>query len=454
MNLKIFLSTKSALLALLLLAVVVAVPVSATDTPLFSIPGKMTVVFPNDGISTFSSVDYGPLSIPQGLLVSPSSHETTALSSEVNEPRYTLVAFNDPISTRSDVMTISITLYGIPYNITLEKMNFEFINDGIDFYKGSIPGIDNSVVIITVDDDNTLHGSIQLPDDCIEIYPVQDKLHSLRTSQSLHVIYSQKDIVYNETSEIPFCGVEFANEGAGFDIQNDDAFSLSSSSLGEYDWAYINILVVTDAKFYSMALNWKVSAQQYIAQANYYFQRPDINVVLSVVAYDDSNMSMISNHPDVEVRPWSAVSSIYLGNTLSAKNADICLYLGEYDATTQENYLGYTMTRHCWAQMKGKSPFISFYDGSEPARRCVIIHELGHMLGADHPYACSWKVQDGSMWGHSTRYSVMTDTFKGSNHLCEFSSSNLSYHGDSYHDNAKYIRLTKHSISQYRYWVI
>ncbi|MDV0444423.1 zinc-dependent metalloprotease family protein [Methanorbis rubei] len=450
MSLKKIFSTKLVLLVLLLLVAVIAVPVSATDTPLFSIPGKTTVVFPNDGVSMFRSVDYGPLDIPEGLLVSSMSDDISSQSSNADEASYTLVTFDDVIPVRSNSISIPITLYGIDYTIFLEKMNFDPLNDGIDSYQGSIPGIDNSVVIITVGDDNIFYGSIQLPDDYIEIYPVQDRDHSLRTTQLLHVIYSQKDVVYNETSDVSFCGVDSTIDGIGLNFHNDDVISSLSNDLGEYDWAYINVLVVTDTEFYSMVPNWKVSAQQYMAQANYYFQRPDIKVVLSVIDYDDSKMSDISNHPSVKTQPWGSVSSVYLNNALSARNVDICLYLGGYDVA-QDDYLGYAMTRHAWAQMKARSwGWFSPYDGSAPSRHCIIIHELGHMLRASHDYAYSWDVQDGSFWGYSTKYSVMTEGFRGSNHLCEFSSSNPSYHGDAFHDNAKYIRLAKHNVSRYR----
>ena len=163
-------------LAVLLLVAVAVVPATA-DSPasaqtICSIPGKPTLVsLPDnaDVAACSTTPDYGPLKIPSALL----QQETMRTAAGTN-PAYQLASFDNVIPVRSNTVTLPITLYGQNYNIPLTRMTFESIDDGIDTYQGTVPGIADSLVIVTVADDNLFYGSITLPNDNIEIDPVQN----------------------------------------------------------------------------------------------------------------------------------------------------------------------------------------------------------------------------------------------------------------------------------------
>ncbi|HTY53333.1 MAG TPA: hypothetical protein VMB35_09090, partial [Methanomicrobiales archaeon] len=84
-------------------------------------------------------------------------------------------------------------------------------------------------------------------------------------------------------------------------------------------------------------------------------------------------------------------------------------------------------------------------------RRCVSIHELGHIFGADHEDTGGFE-QAYSFPGLLPHHTVMWHEFGelpgiyGMND-CEFSSNN--YSGDTFHDNARRIRETRNTVSYY-----
>ena len=121
------------------------------------------------------SDEYGPLTIPSTV------------------ERYDIVQFSEiplnPMKTNS----LKVTLYDQEYDLHLERMNFEAIDDGIDSYSGSIDGIDDSVAILTFDR-NLVQGSIQLQGEFIFITPVQNREYSQKTAMPLHIVYSSKDM--------------------------------------------------------------------------------------------------------------------------------------------------------------------------------------------------------------------------------------------------------------------
>ncbi|MDE2444129.1 MAG: hypothetical protein O0X49_07100, partial [Methanocorpusculum sp.] len=421
-------------------AMVMVVPVSATDTLLFSIPGKTTVVFPNDGISTMSTTDYGPLNIPQGLLASSSSDKMVSLSDDASEPRYALVTFNDPIPIRSNVVTLPIILYETAYNVTLEKMNFDVVDDGIDSYRGTISGLDDSTVIVTVGDGNSLHVSIKLPDESISVYPIQNRQYASQTSNPLHIVYSSNNLIYPDGNVVALCGTESIDS-----VSNTVESLISSKSIaerGEYDWAYVTVRVVTDSQFYSDSGNWQNDAAHYFANANEQFQRDDIKVIL-IPKYDHSRMYDLNSHPSRPEHPLEALKAYYSSEVLHSLGDDFCVYLGGYGITgSNSNYIGVAQGRYCWVRMPGIP--LNFYDGSEFSRSYTLIHEIGHIFDAVHERAYDWEY-----FQFLYKFTVMKSSYQGEplGQLHEFSSP--AYHGTVWYDNAKVIRAAKHKVSAY-----
>ena len=90
--------------------------------------------------------------------------------------------------------------------------------------------------------------------------------------------------------------------------------------------------------------------------------------------------------------------------------------------------------------MVGQDPISN---GGDYFRTHSIIHELGHLLGADHPYAYTWR----NIFNIEQR-TVMHDNYLGSIvSKLEFSSAN--YDGDNTHNNAMYLRQNKVAVSSY-----
>lgn len=195
-----------AVLLLITIAVVPATASSLTSTEtLFSIPGKTTLVYPaeNSGIAPYSATqDYGPLDIPSAFLQPETNIQTVSAAISA----YQLVSFDNIIPVRSNTVSLPITLYGQSYTVPLTRMTIESIDDGIDTYQRTVPGIADSLVIVTVAGDNLFYGSIMLPNDEIEIYPVQNRNYTSTTPKPLHIIYSENDLP--QTTLIDFCGID------------------------------------------------------------------------------------------------------------------------------------------------------------------------------------------------------------------------------------------------------
>lgn len=132
--------------------------------------------------------------------VSSSDNTLESLSDEygsLNIPstveRYDIVQFSEIHLNPDQNNLLKVTLYGEVYDMHLNRMNFEAIDDGIDSYSGSIDGLDDSVALFTFDR-NLVQGSIQLRDEMLFITPVQNRENSLKTAMPLHIVYSSKDM--------------------------------------------------------------------------------------------------------------------------------------------------------------------------------------------------------------------------------------------------------------------
>ena len=121
------------------------------------------------------SDEYGPLNIPSMV------------------ERYDIMQFSEIDLNPDQINSVKVSIHGQEYDMHLERMNFEAIDDGIDSYSGSIDGLDDSVALFTFDR-NLVQGSIQLRDEFIFISTVQNRENSQKTAMPLHIVYSSKDM--------------------------------------------------------------------------------------------------------------------------------------------------------------------------------------------------------------------------------------------------------------------
>lgn len=86
------------------------------------------------------------------------------------------------------------------------------------------------------------------------------------------------------------------------------------------------------------------------------------------------------------------------------------------------------------------------YHATPTQRILLTTHELGHMFGANHPYAYNWSV------GSSKYYTVMWSPFMGTSspNYMQNEFSNLNNHGDSSHNNILYIVNNKNTIAGFQ----
>lgn len=448
----------SVLLVLLLVSVIVVTAVSA-DGNILSLDNQINsgAIF---GISDYThdlqinisssgktmeslSNEYGPLNIPSTV------------------ERYDVVQFSGINQKTEPKNSLKVTLYGKEYDMNLEWMDFEDIDDGIDSYSGSIEGVADSVVIFTFDK-NLVHGSIQLQDEFLFISPVQNRENSLKTAMPLHVVYSSKDMKQPEKpfkidSDEPPLPLDIDLSGIDFPAVVSESTKSTESTKG---WVAVSVLVVTDDEFIALESNWVSTAQQCMAQAVYQYRRSDILVYLNIAGYDSSKRHILSSDGRKATDPLGLFFDTFQPSYLDGKNADIAIYLGGNDksGSDQGAAWGYSCydnpvhpgwhdyCRYAWSQMVADADTIDLYDGSYHARVFCIIHEIGHIFNANHEntggynQACCW------FEGIVPKYTVMNSCYYGSNfHTWEYSS--LDYHGDSTHDNARAIEGVKGDIS-------
>lgn len=388
MSLKKIFSTKSVLLVLLLAVAMMVVPVSATVTPIFSIPDSTSIVFPNDGISTLRAVDYGPLNIPNSFLNF--EGKSTLSSSSVTTSPYNLVTFTNPISVRSDTVNLPITLYGQPYTAALTKSHIDSGIDGMDGYTGTILGLDNSRIILVITDDNLVTATIQLEDDYLVINPAQNRAYTENTLHPLHVIYSENDLIL-PTEPVYFCGTNDS------DISVDREFSPLFNTIGRSVSALpLDITFVTDSEYYGSAGNWESKAYSLLLAADEYFiANGDLNIILRAQGYDASKRTDLSSSSYKIINPLTAAKNTFSTSYINGKRSDIFVYLGGndqyYPSASDPGYINIIGEsdfppngRIVWVQMVADSYGGSAYDVSDYAHTYCFNHELGHIFNARH----------------------------------------------------------------------
>lgn len=399
--------------------------------------------------------------------------------------RYDLVAFDMTQMNTLSKKSMPVLINNKEYEVVLERLNFENIDDDINSYLGHVKGIDGSSVLITFDESmgkEIVQGHIQLADETIYIVPVLSRADGLKTNYPLHAIYSSKNVVelaenpdeimLSDTTTQSMCEVVIpvSTNSPSIDVREN-----TQTRASELDWATVTVLVATDNEFYSSETNWVSSAQSYMAGAASQYQRDDIRVDLTVVSYDASKRNILSADPRKTTDPLQMFYAIFTESYLASKNADIAVYLGgndncgdgdvedgNADGTAQGIGVQYFSPKkynngYAWCQMVADSnpPVVGWlYDGSYRARMYCVIHEIGHIFNAHHELeldemdstrtnrAYSWYSTNGM------QYTVMWSSYSGSRNMFDYSSP--SYNGDSTHDNAGAIRAVKHEIASYR----
>ncbi|ADN36499.1 conserved hypothetical protein [Methanolacinia petrolearia DSM 11571] len=398
--------------------------------------------FQNNVLSSSKTADslakeYGKLNIPSRI------------------ERYDIVQFDQVAMKTDQKNSLKVTIYDKEYTMTLGRMNFENIDDGIDSYSGSIEGLDDSVAIFTFDK-NLVYGTIQLQDEIIYIKPVQNKEYAMKTAMPLHIVYSSKDVKQAEKpSRIDLDVTPLPNinlSGTYQPVENTESTSSAKS------WAYVYVLVATDEEFDELESNWVSAAQSYMAQAAYQYERPDIGVYLNVVKYDSDSVKMASLSGDNRKYsdPLGLFFETFTPSYLDSENADIAIYLGGNDrsggvqgaAWGYDNYANPNTRNYCryaWSQMVGDSSDFT-YDGSYHARVYCMIHEFGHIFNANHEN--SGGTNQAYFWyeNHIGKWTVMRSLYIGNpQNTWEYSSP--SYHGDTDCNNAGAINEVKGNIA-------
>ncbi len=398
----------TAVLAVFLLTAFVISPAAADDVTspgsLFSIPGKTTIVSPTDSTksSTLSLQDYGPLNIPSALLAPSSSLRAASLSS----PAYQLATFDNVIPMRSNTITLPITLYGQTYTIPLTKATFETIDDGIDSYQGTVPGIDGSVVLITVAPNNLIQGSIILPDDSIEIYPVQNRAYAATTEYPIHIIYSENSFPQTDGPLPEFGSSRLISDNL---LNQIPASSFTITRGNPEDTAIIGVLVTTDNEFKNSVANWRLSAQNCINAVDYQFSGPSIKASIAICAYDDTKASQFSASSLKRSDPLALLHSLYPHTALRNNNANLAVYFGGNDYTGSRPTLiadGYLEERYSWIQMVADSNVPE--SGRPHSQKYGALHSLGANFNALEGLAAI------SSSGGVTTYTAMHPYYYGS----------------------------------------
>ncbi|WFN36396.1 zinc-dependent metalloprotease [Methanomicrobium antiquum] len=385
---------------------------------------------------------YGKLNIPSTVL------------------KYDIVQFSKADVKTDKTNSLKVSIYGKEYDLILEKMNFEDIDDGIDSYSGYVKGLDDSIALFTFDesmDKSLIYGSIQLKDEIIFIEPVQNREYTMKTVMPLHIVYSSKDMEQPDESLIDMNKQKIMNLPTK--VSGDQMIASDSTK----SWKSVYVLVATDNEFYGLGSNWVSAAQSYMAQAAYQYQRSDIGVSLYIAKYDSSKKDTLSSSSRKFTDPLGLFKDTFSPNYLDGKNADIAIYLGGNDrsgndAGVQGSSWGYSCydnpehpewhdyCRYAWSQMVADSNAIDiFYDGSYHARLYCIIHEIGHIFDANHE-GTGVPNQAYTWFTPGLKTTVMYSMYLGSG-ITTWEYSSPSYHGNSDCNNAGAINAVKQNIA-------
>ena len=111
--------------------------------------------------------------------------------------KYDIVQFKKINLKKNETNSLKILIHGEEYDMVLERMGFEEIDDGIDSYSGFVKGLDNSIALFTfseIANRSLVLGSIDLEYETIFIDTVQNRENAMKTEMPLHIVYSSNDV--------------------------------------------------------------------------------------------------------------------------------------------------------------------------------------------------------------------------------------------------------------------
>ena len=226
------------LLALLLAGIAMVPMVSATERSdqtgnHFSIEGLTTIkilnVHDKNELKTETILSPQELTIPQPV------------------KKFDLVTFDIPaINEKAETDQNPVVVIGeYKYSMMLTRANFENIDDGIDSYYGTLNGIKDSEVLLTIAD-NVITGSVRLNNETFYIKPVEPRMRISADRPVLHIIYSSNDVSQEEpikiddgTLKIPVMKETSRSDFSG----NINVEPRSVNAITQ--WATVNILVIS-----------------------------------------------------------------------------------------------------------------------------------------------------------------------------------------------------------------
>lgn len=217
----------------------------------------------------------------------------------------------------------------------------------------------------------------------------------------------------------------------------------------------VGAIVATDNQWITDEPDWKTKAQNIIAEADNQLGRDDIQVYLTVYAYDDSKKDELSNDPNIISDPLGTFFNHFPTSYLDSKSADIAIYLGGYDSPTSgvgatwAYDAGTPLGRYAWTQMAGDP---SSYDATHHDRTVVTLHEIGHIFDADHQDApCQGETYNRAyQWTKWFFWTYQTVVWSPSDKDTRFEYSSDDYHGDANHADARRISEAKGTVSNYK----
>ena len=376
--------------------------------------------------------------------------EELTISSQIN--KFDVVTINHALlnDQLKSGKGITISIGGKDYETKLSRMNFENIDDGVDSYHGTFPGINNSDILFTTGK-NVLFGRVTLENETSWIIPVEPLKRAVISESPLHIIYNSKD-VHDTEFPIDSGSVKVNSENPPINSQ-DRSINLQPTPPDQT--VYVNILVVTDQEFMDHETYWVASAQNIIAEANRVLSIEDIRVQLEPF-YDADRRERFSNSSLKTEDPLTLLTLVYLPSDLNYYSSDIVLYLGGNDKITNDDQgsaFGFTnppvACRYAWAQMVPDG--ISSYFGTEHGREVVSIHEIGHMFDAGHETRNSSEPQYARAFGmpnilNTVVYSWYFEFLS----VTSFSSNGQGiFMGDDNHDNSRRISETRDIVANY-----
>ena len=321
MNGKIGLRAFSMLLAVMLVSVVLVPAVSASDSK--SKDEQMS----NRSASEKAPVHFGDLT---EMRIADEKEVYAKIPSSIKN--YDLVVFDLPKIREHLLHGDQLTVYleGQPYTMDLQEttIDTEAIATGIHSFTGSLTGVEDSQVLLTVGN-NVLLGRIVV--DYTEYFIESTSTKDSKSSGAfLQYVYSSKDI-FPEGDTIPIDSHSLSTHAI-----DEEAYALKKMLEEQADpraTVTVRVLVATDSKWMTDEPDWQDTAAAIIQYCNYDFNTLGVNIVPT---YDTSKAQQLSNDPQVISSPLSTFKNHFPDSILIPNSATSGLILVGNDSSSQE----------------------------------------------------------------------------------------------------------------------